>query len=107
MVLRGRSDDLINAGGTKVTPEQLEQALASAPGIKDCAVLRERDPLGIDRIVAFLVLNAFWNQEAFLGYCESHIVRELLPSKFVVVQQIPRNQNQKIDRKALAALATS
>jgi len=107
VVLRGRSDDLINAGGTKITPEQLEQALASAPGIKDCAVLRERDPLGIDRIVAFLALNAFWNQDAFLGYCESHIVRELLPSKFVVVQQIPRNQNQKIDRKALVALATS
>ena len=105
VIIRGRSDDLINAGGTKVTPELLEQALAAAPGIKDCGVLRDRDLLGIDRVVAFLVLSPFWNESAFLAHCEANIVRDLLPSKFVVVQQIPRNQNQKIDRRALAALA--
>jgi acyl-CoA synthetase (AMP-forming)/AMP-acid ligase II len=105
LIIQGRSDDLINAGGTKVTPELLEQALSAAPGVRDCGVLRERDNLGIDRIVAFLVLLPQWNQAAFLAYCETAIVRELLPSKFVLVQQIPRNQNGKIDRAALAKLS--
>jgi acyl-coenzyme A synthetase/AMP-(fatty) acid ligase len=105
VVIQGRSDDLINAGGTKVSPELLEQAISSAPGIRDCGVLRERDNLGIDRITAFLVLAPMWNQAAFMAYCESTITRDLLPTKFVLVQQIPRNQNGKIDRGALAKLS--
>jgi acyl-CoA synthetase (AMP-forming)/AMP-acid ligase II len=105
VVIQGRSDDLINAGGTKVSPELLEQAISSAPGIRDCGVLRERDNLGIDRITAFLVLAPLWNQAAFMAYCESSISRDLLPTKFVLVQQIPRNQNGKIDRGALAKLS--
>jgi acyl-CoA synthetase (AMP-forming)/AMP-acid ligase II len=105
LVIQGRSDDLINVGGTKVTPELLEQAISAAPGVRDCGVLRERDNLGIDRIIACLVLGPQWNQTSFLAYCETAIMRELLPSKFVLVQQIPRNQNGKIDRAALAKLS--
>jgi acyl-coenzyme A synthetase/AMP-(fatty) acid ligase len=51
------------------------------------------------------VLGPQWNQTSFLAYCETAIMRELLPSKFVLVQQIPRNQNGKIDRAALAKLS--
>lgn len=105
VVIQGRSDDLINAGGTKVTFELLEQAISSAPGIADCAVLRERDNFGIDRIVAFLVLGPQWDQPAFMAHCESALSRDLLPSKFVLLKQIPRNQNGKIDRVALAKVS--
>jgi long-chain acyl-CoA synthetase len=106
LIIQGRTDDLINAGGTKVTPELLEQAILSAPGIKDCAVLRERDALGIDRIVAFLVLTPQWDQTAFMAHCEAAISRDLLPSKFLLLPQIPRNQNGKIDRAKLANVSS-
>ena len=101
LVIHGREDGVINIGGTKTTPEVLEQMLLGAPGIQDCAVLCRRDPVGIDRIVAFLVLGPFWNQQAFQTHCEANIVPDFLPGKFVLLPQIPRNRNNKIDREAL------
>ncbi len=101
LFIHGREDNVINIGGTKTTPEILEQTLLAAPGLQDCAVVCKRDALGIDRIIAFLVLGPYWNQQAFQAHCEAHIIADFLPSKFVLLRQIPRNRNNKIDREAL------
>ena len=105
LVIHGREDNVINIGGTKTTPESLERTLLAAPGVQDCAITVNRDELGIQRIVAFLVPRAIWDQGAFLEFCEASIVRDLLPNKFVMLKNVPRNQNMKIDRVALAKLA--
>jgi fatty-acyl-CoA synthase/long-chain acyl-CoA synthetase len=101
LVIHGREDGVINVGGTKTTSEVLEQTLLGAPGLQDCAVVCHRDHVGIDRIIAFLVLGPYWNQQVFQDHCEANILRDFLPSKFVLLRQIPRNRNNKIDREAL------
>ena len=107
-MVHGRADNVINIGGTKTTFELLEQSIAAAPGVRDCGVVCVRDQLGIDRITAVLVLDQFvWNQATFLSYCEANIIRDFLPTKFVLAKQIQRNRNNKIDRQALAELAGS
>jgi long-chain acyl-CoA synthetase len=105
LVIHGRADNVINLGGTKTTFELLEQMLLAAPGVRDCGVICQRDQLGIDRITAVLVLDPFWDQAKFLSYCEANIIRDFLPTKFVLATQIPRNRNNKIDREALAKIA--
>ena len=105
LVIHGREDNVINIGGTKTTFELLEQSILAAPGVRDCGVVCRRDPLGIDRITAVLVLDPFWDQARFLAHCEANIIRDFLPSKFVLATQIQRNRNNKIDREALAKLA--
>lgn len=105
LVIHGRADNVINIGGTKTTPELLEQSILNAPGIRDCAVVCKQDEFGINRITAFLVLDPYWDQMRFLAYCEAHILRDFLPHKFAVVQKIDRNKNNKIDREALKKLA--
>jgi acyl-coenzyme A synthetase/AMP-(fatty) acid ligase len=105
LVIHGRADNVINLGGTKTTFELLEQMLVAAPGVRDCGVVCRRDELGIDRITAILVLEPFWDQGRFLSYCEANIIRDFLPTKFVLAAQIPRNRNNKIDREALAKAA--
>jgi len=105
LAIHGRADNVINLGGTKTTFELLEQMLLAAPGVRDCGVVCQRDELGIDRITAVLVLDPFWDQGKFLSYCEANIIRDFLPTKFVLATQIPRNRNNKIDREALAKVA--
>jgi acyl-coenzyme A synthetase/AMP-(fatty) acid ligase len=105
LIIRGREDNIINVGGTKTTPEALEQVIVTAPGVRDCGVVCKRDEFGIDRIVAYLVLGQAWNSQAFQSYCEKNIMRDLLPTKFVLVNQIKRNQSNKIDREALANIS--
>jgi fatty-acyl-CoA synthase len=104
LMVHGREDTIINIGGTKTAPEALEQAILAAPGVRDCGVVCKADEYGIDRIVAVLVLNPYWDQAKFLAYCEANILRDFLPSKFVLVKEILRNRNNKIDREALAKL---
>lgn len=105
LIIHGRADNVINIGGTKTTFELLEQMLLAAPGVRDCGVVCQRDQLGINRITAVLVLDPFWDQGKFLSHCEANIIRDFLPTKFVLATQIPRNRNNKIDREALAKVA--
>lgn len=102
LIILGRQDGLINAGGVKTSPELLEQIISSAPGVRDCGVITQRDDMGIDRIVAFLVLRPEWSEKAFLTHCREKISHHFLPAKFVVVKTIARNSNGKVDRQALA-----
>ncbi|MFV0295392.1 MAG: class I adenylate-forming enzyme family protein [Hyphomicrobiaceae bacterium] len=101
LVILGRSDYILNVGGTKTTPEILEAQIAKAPGVHECGVFSQRDDFGIDRIVAVLVLKPGWDQNVFFNYCQAHILRDFLPSKFLVETSIPRAANNKIDRAAL------
>ena len=105
LVVLGRKDGVINVGGSKTTPEVIEQSLSGAPGIKECGVVCRNDAYGIGRITALLVLAPGFSEQRFLSYCEAHVLRDFLPGKFVVVKTIPRTANSKIDRVALDRLA--
>jgi acyl-coenzyme A synthetase/AMP-(fatty) acid ligase len=105
LIVHGREDNVINIGGTKTTPESLEQLILAAPGIRDCGVVCKPDEYGIDRITALIVVNPSWDQAKFLSYCQANILRDFLPSKFVLVKQIPRTRSLKIDREQLVKLA--
>jgi len=106
LIMLGRQDSIINAGGVKTSPELLEQIICSAPGVRDCGVITRRDGMGIDRIVAFLVLRPGWAEGPFLTHCKEKIGHHFLPTKFVILKSIARNANGKIDRQALARQET-
>jgi len=106
LFLHGRADNIINAGGSKTTYESLEQAIMMAPGIQDCGIVCRTSEVGITQVIAALVVGPHWDQQVFLEYCEKNLAREFLPSKFVMLKKIPRNQGNKVDRETLSKLAS-
>ncbi|MFE1782469.1 AMP-binding protein [Streptomyces sp. NPDC059506] len=50
-----RVDDLLNLGGYKVTPGEIENVIRGADGVQDCAVVGGRDADGLEQAVAYLV----------------------------------------------------
>ncbi|GCD95734.1 AMP-binding protein [Embleya hyalina] len=50
-----RTDDLLNIGGHKVAPAEIEALLKATDGIADCAVVADRDPAGLQQAVAYVV----------------------------------------------------
>lgn len=56
--LVGRTSDLLNVGGRRVSAVALESALKCLPQVEDAAVVGIADPLRGDRLVAFLVGEA-------------------------------------------------
>ncbi len=84
--------------------ELLEKAIAAAPGVSDCGVVRELDILGNERFLALIVTRNHWDGKRFVEHCERTIAREFLPWNVVPVSRIPRDRNGHVDRNALAEL---
>lgn len=50
-----RSDDVLNLGGYKAVPSEIENVIRSAEGVQDCVVVGGRDADGLEQAVAYLV----------------------------------------------------
>ncbi|MEU9270049.1 AMP-binding protein [Streptomyces sp. NPDC048251] len=50
-----RADDLLNLGGYKVVPSEIESVIRGAEGVQDCVVVGSRDADGLEQAVAYLV----------------------------------------------------
>jgi long-chain acyl-CoA synthetase len=101
--LVGRASEVINRGGEKISPLQVEAALSLEPSIADAAVLGAPHPIFGESVVAFVSLR---NDG---GLDEERITRDLLdrvadyavPERFFVLDELPRNAAGKVDRRAL------
>ncbi len=99
----GRADDLMNAFGYRVAPEEVERALAADPQVQEVAVTALPARSGISLITAFIVPR---DPETFdLDRLASHAAGQLAeykrPKDYRVVDQLPRTPSGKVRRKAL------
>ncbi len=100
----GRADDIINVGGEKVSPIEVENAACEYPHISECACIGVPDPEGILGFVPVLyvvVRDNDYSQEKMHTYLASRLERYKLPAQYIQIQELPRNRMQKIDRKTL------
>jgi acyl-coenzyme A synthetase/AMP-(fatty) acid ligase len=104
----GRADDLMNAQGYRVSPQDIEDVLAHHPGVQECACgeIQVREDLSI--IVAFIVAkpNAHPTAEELTTYATERLAAYKVPKDFVMVEALPHTQSGKILRRALGNLYT-
>ena len=99
--IEGRAGDLINRGGNKVFPEQVEEVLCLVPSITEAAVVGVPDERLGEVPVAFVVGDA---PDAELeARCREHLVPYKVPVAFVHVDALPRSEVGKVLRRELAA----
>jgi acetyl-CoA synthetase len=104
-----RSDDVINTAGHLVGPFEVESALLEIEEIGDAAVIGVDDPILHQKIIAFIVLpnNIGWDRSLELKcriYISNKVSTVAIPSEFVVIDKIPKNQSGKILRRVLRAV---
>lgn len=99
----GRDDDMMNAGGYRVSPLEVEAVLATHPGIVQAGVaeVRVRDDAGI--IVAFYTGPAALDAAALGAYVEARLARYKQPRAYVHLAELPTGANGKLLRRALPA----
>ena len=99
----GRADDLINMGGEKVSPAEMESIVGGYPDIRECACIGAEDPKGIlgQIPVLFISVKVGFNEGEFLKWMNTRIERNRLPQKVVNLPALPRNRMKKLDRNAL------
>jgi fatty-acyl-CoA synthase len=98
--LTGRVSDLINRGGEKVHPEEVEAFLESHPSIRRAAVIGVPNQLAGEEILAFIVPHsgATINLEEVLHYCRGKIAAFKTPSNIRLVEQLPITPGGKIQK---------
>ena len=97
----GRKDDMINIGGLKVYPSEIENTALKIPGIVDCICFGVPDPV-TGQAVKLLIqtddsfsLSAALVQKALAGVMDSYKV----PKSIEIVSEIAKTANGKPDRK--------
>jgi benzoate-CoA ligase len=103
LVYQGRSDDLFKSGGIWVSPIQVESTLLSHPAVAEASVVAERDPEGLEKPIAYVVVKS--GHEAGDGMAKQlrDFVRERLavykcPKSFHFVKELPKTATGKIQR---------
>ncbi len=100
--LSGRRSDMIKTGAHRVHPQDVEEAIAELPGVREVAVAGSDDPLLGQVVVAHVVRNGDAPDEmAVKSHCRKRLASYKIPKQVVFVDELPRTASGKIRRIAL------
>jgi acyl-CoA synthetase (AMP-forming)/AMP-acid ligase II len=106
LTLHGRKDDLINRGGEKISPVEIDDALMQHPAIVEAAAFAvPHRRLGQD-IAAAVVLRpgVTLRPEELRGYLRHLLTSFKIPRRIIICDQLPKGQTGKIVRRNLTEL---
>ena len=96
----GRTDDICNVNGRKVSSVKVAAALTDLPGVVEAAVLSKH--VGdADVLVAFVAASASFSKQELVKLLRESLEDYELPKQFVFLESLPRNESGKIDKLAL------
>jgi acyl-coenzyme A synthetase/AMP-(fatty) acid ligase len=102
--LRGRVDDVINVGGMKIYPADVEAALAAHPAVADSAAIGLPQARSGSIAVVAVVLRVPCEAAVLHRYLQERLGAGRTPRRVHVLAGLPRTPLGKVDRPALAAL---
>jgi acyl-CoA synthetase (AMP-forming)/AMP-acid ligase II len=100
--LRGRAGDQINVAGRKVSPETIEQVLASHPQVRGCLAfgLPSPDPQRGETIVACVEVGAELTNHALKQFALDRLPAWQVPREWWLVDSLEVNGRGKLSRSA-------
>ena len=101
LTFRGRADDVINFGGAKIVPSDLEAVLAAHPDVADVAVVGVPHPLAGAVPVALVVARRDGIDDDLSAWCRERLDAGERPVGFFRVPEIIRSADGKILRNAM------
>jgi len=102
--ITGRIKDIINRGGEKITPSEIDDALASHPDVAAAVTFPvPHGTLGQEVVAAVVpARNAELTDQKLIRFLRSKLAPFKLPRRFIFVDKIPKGPTGKIQRRMLA-----
>lgn len=98
-VIKGRVSDVINVGGRKVNPAEIERVVQKLPGVREVVVLSLSSLLRGEEVAACVAGDVV--EEALRQHCARHLPAWQVPRHWFVWPEIPVNSRGKISRADL------
>lgn len=102
--LVGRIKELINRGGEKIAPTEVDAALLSHPAVAEAAAFGVPDPKYGEEVWAAVVLRHEVGCEELRAHCLELIADFKTPKVIRIVSELPKGITGKVERRRLAAL---
>jgi acyl-coenzyme A synthetase/AMP-(fatty) acid ligase len=104
LTLAGRTDNLLNVGGNKIDPYQVEAVLNSHPAILESVLVAVPNAAGLSVPVAVVVTTGAYDEAELKSLCREQLGREYVPAAIASLPALPRNTGGKVMRRQLAAM---
>ena len=107
LYLIGREKELINVGGRKVSPVEVENILIQAAGVDEIACVGHADEILGEVVVAFIV-SSYGNkselEKRIIQYAKSRMEYYKVPSSIMFTDSIPKTESGKVTRNLLKGM---
>jgi acyl-CoA synthetase (AMP-forming)/AMP-acid ligase II len=98
LTLTGRIKELINRGGEKISPTEIDVVLLSNPAVAEAAAFAVPDPIYGEEIRAAVVPRADVTGAKLQAYCRGRLADFKIPKVIYVVEKLPKDSTGKVER---------
>jgi acyl-CoA synthetase (AMP-forming)/AMP-acid ligase II len=103
LVLLSRLKELINRGGEKIAPREIDELLLQHPAVGEAVAFGLPHPVWGEEVAVAVVLTGEATEADLLRHCSDHLAEFKVPKKLFVVESIPRTATGKVQRRHVAA----
>ena len=103
LTLTGRLKELINRGGEKISPLEVDAALIKHPAIAEAVCFGVEDVKYGEIVQAAVVLSGESSESELRAFCGEQLADFKVPDRIYIVQELPRTATGKIQRRHVSA----
>ncbi len=101
--LVGRLKEMINRGGEKISPREIDDVLLQHPAVAEAVAFGSPHQAWGEEVAAAVVLRSEATEKDLLAFARERLADYKVPKKLYIVEQIPRTATGKIQRRSVAA----
>ena len=103
LTLVGRIKEIINRGGEKIAPREIDEVLASHPAVAEAVSFAISDRFYGEEVAAAVVLRSPSTEAELITHCKSLLADFKCPKVVYIIEAIPRTATGKIQRRIVAS----
>jgi long-chain acyl-CoA synthetase len=108
LYFKGPKNDMIKTRSKRISAKEVEDIIHCIDGIAEVAVIGVPDDTLGQAIKAFVILSpgVWFNEKHILKCCNDKLKAFMVPRQVVVLDELPKTPNGKIDKKKLGSMKT-
>jgi acyl-CoA synthetase (AMP-forming)/AMP-acid ligase II len=102
LTLVGRLKELINRGGEKISPREIDEVLMAHPAVGEAVCFGVPHKMWGEEVEAAVTLKNAVSEADLLAYCKEKLSDFKRPKQIHITETIPRTATGKIQRRVVA-----